>query len=76
MSTNKELKDDELKAVSGGASSNVPINRNDYCKLNPSRFSEFSGQFSLPSDMHQCKLCAYNPHRDWQDSTCDYPNKH
>lgn len=78
MSTNKELQDNELKTVSGGANNNgsISINRNDYCKHSPSHFSEYTGQFSLPSDMHQCKICAYNPHRDWENSTCDYPNRH
>lgn len=77
MENNKELKNDELNAVSGGSGNNqISINRNDYCKHNPSRFFEFSGSFSLPSDMQQCKLCAYNSHRDWENSTCDYPNKH
>lgn len=78
MSDTKELQNDELKTVSGGTDNKNPISihMNDYCKCNPSHFSEFSGQFSLPYEMQQCKLCVYNPHRDWEYSTCDYPNSH
>lgn len=82
MSDKNKMNNETLKEVSGGflqSSQNkggFSIKNDDHCHLSPSCWVHEAGLYFPYEEFKTCSYCAYNTHRDWKDSTCDYPNKH
>lgn len=68
---NKEvtLENEELTKVNGG----FEVGHFDKCHYNPSRWDE---PINFYGGKGECGGCVYNPHREWMESTCDYPNRY
>ena len=65
---NNEIKDNELNKVSGGLS----VGFNDHCHFVPSKWVRSATYLSTGEPTDLCRSCIYNPHRDWEYSSCTY----